>query len=44
VLWERAVALAGAARRLSLDGPSTVFELAGMLAALAPERTGARAA
>ncbi|MGE0178798.1 MAG: DNA polymerase III subunit delta' [Sphingomonas sp.] len=37
-LWERAVALSGAARRLSLDGPSTVFELAGMLAALAPEQ------
>jgi DNA polymerase-3 subunit delta' len=43
-LWERAVALAGAAQRLSLDVPSTVFELAGMLAALAPERTSARAA
>jgi len=35
-LWERAAALAGAARRLSLDPTSTVFELAGMLAALAP--------
>jgi DNA polymerase III subunit delta' len=35
-LWERAVALAGNARRLSLDAQSTVFELAGMLAALAP--------
>lgn len=35
-LWERSVALAGAAQRLSLDVPSTVFELAGMLAALAP--------
>lgn len=43
-LWERAVALAGAAQRLSLDVTSTVFELAGMLAALAPERTNARAA
>lgn len=42
-LWERSVALAGAAQRLSLDVASTVFELAGMLAALAPER-GARAA
>ena len=28
--------LAGSARRLSLDPQSTVFELAGMLAALAP--------
>ena len=36
VLWERASALAGNARRLSLDAQSTVFELAGMLAALAP--------
>ena len=35
-LWERATALAGSARRLSLDPQSTVFELAGMLAALAP--------
>jgi DNA polymerase-3 subunit delta' len=35
-LWERATALAGSARRLSLDPASTVFELAGMLAALAP--------
>lgn len=43
-LWERSVALAGAARRLSLDVPSTVFELAGMLAALAPESHNARAA
>lgn len=42
-LWERAVALAGAARRLSLDPASTVFELAGMLAALAPAE-GKRAA
>jgi DNA polymerase III subunit delta' len=33
-LWERATALAGNARRLSLDPQSTVFELAGMLAAL----------
>jgi DNA polymerase-3 subunit delta' len=35
-LWERATALAGTARRLSLDPQSTAFELAGMLAALAP--------
>ena len=35
-LWEHAVALASNARRLSLDSQSTVFELAGMLAALAP--------
>ena len=35
-LWERATALAGGARRLSLDAQSTVFELAGLLAALAP--------
>jgi DNA polymerase-3 subunit delta' len=34
--WERAGQLAGAARRLSLDPASTVFELAGLLAALAP--------
>lgn len=34
-LWERAVGLATAARRLSLDPQSTVFELAGLLAALA---------
>lgn len=36
-LWERASALAGGAQRLSLDPHSTVFELAGMLAALAPK-------
>ena len=36
ILWERATALAGTARRLSLDPQSTTFELAGMLAALAP--------
>ena len=35
-LWERASVLAAGARRLSLDTQSTVFELAGMLAALAP--------
>ena len=34
-LWERATALAGSARRHSLDPLSVVFELAGMLAALA---------
>lgn len=37
-LWERAAALAGGAQHLSLDAHSTVFELAGMLAALAPRR------
>jgi len=36
-LWERATAIAGSARRHSLDPASIVFELAGMLAALAPE-------
>jgi DNA polymerase-3 subunit delta' len=35
-LWERASELASGAQRLSLDPQSTVFELAGMLAALAP--------
>jgi DNA polymerase-3 subunit delta' len=35
-LWERAADLAGSAQRLSLDAQSTAFELAGMLAALAP--------
>jgi DNA polymerase-3 subunit delta' len=35
-LWERATSLAGSARRHSLDPLSVVFELAGMLAALAP--------
>jgi len=34
-LWERATSLAGSARRHSLDPLSVVFELAGMLAALA---------
>ena len=34
-LWERASALAGSARRHSLDPHSVTFELAGMLAALA---------
>ena len=37
-LWERATTLAANARRLSLDAQSTVFELAGLLAALAPGR------
>lgn len=36
-LWERASHLAGSAVRLSLDTQSTVFELAGLLAALAPK-------
>jgi DNA polymerase-3 subunit delta' len=35
-LWESAQSLAGSAQRLSLDPQSTVFELAGMLAELAP--------
>ena len=35
-LWERAQNLAGSASRLSLDPQSVVFELAGILAALAP--------
>jgi len=43
-LWERASALAGSAQRLSLDPQSTVFELAGMLAGLAPGEGDARAA
>jgi DNA polymerase-3 subunit delta' len=37
-LWERASDLAGSATRLSLDPQSVVFELAGMLAALAPQQ------
>jgi DNA polymerase III subunit delta' len=36
-LWERAQDLAGSATRLSLDPQSVVFELAGMLATLAPK-------
>lgn len=36
-LWERAQDLAGSATRLSLEPQSVVFELAGMLAALAPK-------
>jgi DNA polymerase-3 subunit delta' len=42
-LWERANALAGSAQRLSLDAQTTVFELAGMLAELAPGRDQAAA-
>lgn len=42
-LWEGATELASSARHLSLDPQSTVFELAGMLAALAP-MDGRRAA
>jgi DNA polymerase-3 subunit delta' len=41
-LWERAAGLAGGATRLSLDPQSVVFELAGMIAALAPPRGEAR--
>lgn len=37
-LWERAQDLAGSATRLSLEPQSVAFELAGMLAALAPRR------
>lgn len=37
-LWERAQDLAGSATRLSLNPQSVVFELAGMLAALAPRQ------
>jgi DNA polymerase-3 subunit delta' len=37
-LWERASGLAVAARRLSLDPNAVTFELAGLLAALAPEQ------
>jgi DNA polymerase III subunit delta' len=38
-LWERANALAASAQRLSLDPQATAFELAGMLAELAPRRS-----
>lgn len=41
-LWERASELSASALRLSLDQQSVVFELAGMLAALAPAETKAR--
>lgn len=37
-IWERASDIAGNAVRLSLDQQATVFELAGMLAALAPKQ------
>jgi DNA polymerase-3 subunit delta' len=37
-IWERAQHLAGSAVKLSLDPQSVVFELAGMLAALAPRQ------
>jgi DNA polymerase-3 subunit delta' len=37
-LWERASELAAGATRLSLEPQSVVFELGGMLAALAPEQ------
>jgi DNA polymerase-3 subunit delta' len=36
--WERAQSLASSARGLSLEPESVVFELAGMLASLAPTR------
>jgi DNA polymerase-3 subunit delta' len=36
--WERALGLASSARGLSLEPESVVFELAGMLASLAPSR------
>lgn len=42
-LWEKARTLAGSAVPLSLDPQSTVFELAGLLAALAPEARTAKA-
>jgi DNA polymerase-3 subunit delta' len=38
MLWERASELAGSATRLSLDPQVVTFELAGMVAALAPEQ------
>ena len=41
-LWERAQDLAGSATRLSLDPHSVVFELAGMLAMLAPRENQSR--
>ncbi len=42
-LWERARALAESAVRQSLDAQSVVFELAGLLAALAPSGGAAKA-
>lgn len=41
-LWERASDLAGGAVRLSLEPQSVVFELAGLIAALAPARAPGR--
>jgi DNA polymerase-3 subunit delta' len=41
-LWERAADLAGGAVRLSLEPQSVVFELAGMITALAPPRQASR--
>ena len=43
ILWERAQQLAGSAKGLSLDPHATVFELGGMLAALAPAKGRAAA-
>lgn len=42
-LWENATGLAASATRHSLDQQSVVFELAGMLAALAPAQSSAAA-
>jgi DNA polymerase-3 subunit delta' len=42
LLWERASELAGSATRLSLDPQVVTFELAGMVAALAPAREDRR--
>jgi DNA polymerase-3 subunit delta' len=41
-LWEKAQSLAGSASRLSLEPESVVFELGGMLAALARPEAAAR--
>ena len=38
-VWEKARDLAGGAVRLSLDPQTTVFELAGLLATLAPDNS-----
>jgi DNA polymerase III subunit delta' len=43
-LWERAQDLSAGAVRLSLEPQSVVFELAGMVAALAPDPSSGRAA
>ena len=40
-VWEKARDLAGGAVRLSLDPQTTVFELAGLLATLAPDQNAA---